>query len=549
MATEETDKGDAWWTLVACMLLMLIAGTIYAFSEFSEVFKDQAGYNFDQTQVSLLALFASLGNYFVIDGGLLISKVGTVTALVCGASFAFMGYIALWVAVVYYPGQLHFGSLIFFCWLYGHGCGYIDSAVMTELLKDFPGYRGNIVGCVKAFYGLATAIFAVAYDAVFAPTQSAFLCFIGVYSLIMGVVFIPVVRIKRTIVKGSRPSILLKFRNLTTGLVVAACFVLTVSIASPKVEVMEHKGLIWGPVLLAMIAGLCSLFFLTRPCGHCSFIERQDGGIGAQTLGRGASDLRRNSDGSQQAEMAIGRIDATPLDMSGLQMLQKADFWLLLFVLIVSQGSGLVILHEAGQIMPAIVGHKDPNAVTGFVAMISCFNSLGRLTFGNGSELLLDRLPRTLFLVASSTLLALVHFVLAFLSSGWVLWVAGAVAGFAYGGLWGVQPVIVMELFGPTDYGFKYTCSAMAAGIGFLVFGTALAGRLYDAKAQELHSSPNCYSSECFSTSFAVIFAFGIPAVAAGLCLWKRTAPVYDEIKLVRVPQPQERMDLVPSRA
>mmetsp|Transcript_29006 Transcript_29006/g.66646 ORF Transcript_29006/g.66646 Transcript_29006/m.66646 type:complete len:539 (-) Transcript_29006:102-1718(-) len=524
MVADEQGKGDAWWTLVSCMLLMLIAGTIYAFSEFSAVFKDTQGYHLDQTQVSLLALFASLGNYFVLDGGLVISRLGPVTALVCGVAFASSGYLALWISVVQFSGELHFGLLVFFCWVYGHGCGYIDSAVMTQLLQDFPGYRGNIVGCVKAFYGLATAIFAVAYEAVFAPTRSAFLCFIGLYSLIMGIIFIPVVKKSKAHVHGPRSRILRKFDMLTIGLVVAAIFVLAVSIAGPSIEKMEHKAIIWVPVLVTMFAGVCSLFLLTRPSNF-----PPDGSVTAQTVGNRDSDFEP-SEGSDRATEA-----PPPVDMTGWSTLLKADFWLLLFVLIVSQGSGLLILHEAAQIMPAVLG-KDTESVTGFVAMISCFNSLGRLSFGNGSELLLAQgVPRTVFLIASTVLLALVHLILAVSSSGLVLWVGGAVAGFAYGGLWGVQPVIVMELFGPTDYGFKYTCSAMAAGIGFLIFGTALAGTLYDAKAVARGESPNCYSSECFSTAFVVTFLSALPAVFAGIVLWRRTASVYDEIRCARL--------------
>merc|ERR1712166_1575016 len=50
-----------------------------------------------------------------------------------------------------------------------------------------------------------------------------------------------------------------------------------------------------------------------------------------------------------------------PVDVSAVEMLSRADFWILMPILVIGQGSGLLWLNNSGQILDAFMGrHMDP---------------------------------------------------------------------------------------------------------------------------------------------------------------------------------------------
>merc|ERR1719223_1660076 len=93
-----------------------------------------------------------------------------------------------------------------------------------------------------------------------------------------------------------------------------------------------------------------------------------------------------------------------------------------------------------------------------------------------------------------------------------LLWVAAACIGFGYGGLWGVQPTIIGELFGMNDFSFKYSCSMASAAIGTVLFNEGIAGPIFDKNSEGRPEFPKCFSSVCFNTTFLVAIAACIPA-------------------------------------
>ena len=50
-------------------------------------------------------------------------------------------------------------------------------------------------------------------------------------------------------------------------------------------------------------------------------------------------------------------------------------------------------------------------------------------------------------------------------------------------GLWGVAPVLILELFGATSFGACYTTFAVAPAFSSFVLATWLAGGVYDHQA------------------------------------------------------------------
>ncbi|CAE8611082.1 unnamed protein product [Polarella glacialis] len=484
--------------------MLLISGTIYGFGAWSSILKEHDGYALDQVHVEALALAAHLGNYMVLDTGLIVSHFGTSLAFALGCLYACFGYLGVWLATAMFPGQLPLELLAFSCFLFGHGCGSIDNAAMTEIISDFPDHKGYVVGCAKAYYGLATATVATIYKAAFAPRKTDFLLFLSVYSLVVGLVLTPMIWKTRGRVNEPRAAISFKLGLLMLGILAFSLFLFVVQLND--LSAGQSKA-----VLAIVVGGALSPFLLARG--------------GPSKLQHGTS----SPDAQDEIEPDSQLLRVPPVDITGWAMMRTLNFYLLMLVLIVGQGAGLLFLANSAQILPAYRGEGAHADTTAFVSVISIFNAFGRLLFGAGSERLVGWVHRPLFLLLSVVILGLSYLSLVAVGQT-AVWPCAAAVGLGYGGLWGVQPSIVMELFGPSQYGFKYSLSVFSALIGSSLFSTLLAGRLFDAEAERLGSAPDCFAESCFRLAFTVTAACTVPAGILACWLASRTACLYGKL-------------------
>jgi len=119
---------------------------------------------------------------------------------------------------------------------YGHGCGTIDNAAITELVADFPNHKGNVVGCMKCFYGMAAAVITVVYNAVFAPNQKGFLIFIGIYAAISGLALVPVIRHCKGRIQESNEWVSKKFKILAFSIIAVSFYILAVNCLKHQID-------------------------------------------------------------------------------------------------------------------------------------------------------------------------------------------------------------------------------------------------------------------------------------------------------------------------
>jgi len=501
-------QNGAWWTLASSMSLMLIAGTIYGFGAWSPALAE--AYSLGQGSIDMLAVASHLGNYLVLDSGFLTAKFGTVFGMFSGCLYACAGYTFLYFSVEVFPGQVPFWCLVAACFVFGHGCGTIDNAVMTQALADFKEYKGYANGCIKAYFGLATATVATIYTAVFKPNQSDFLLFLGVYSGICALTLVPVVAFTKGMVAEPVQRVKSKFTLLTVGIVAFAFYFFVVQLEQ------EHISTTWWRCILVSVGlGMASLFLL--PLRSPSCFQRQP-----------ATEQDPADAGASESTGSEAVVQSAPArEVSGMQMLGHMDFWLFVFVCIVGQGVGLMFLSNAAQILPALVGHES-NLQTALVATISVFNSLARLIFGSLSEMLRGKIARSWFLVAA-ILLLMIGYMILWVAGQQFLWIGAIFVGFGYGGLSGVQPTMIGELFGMSDYSFKYACSAAAAAIGSLVFNEGVAVPIFEMNAAGQPEFPKCFSSVCFDTSFLVAICACLPAIFVAVFLARRSRWIYAE--------------------
>mmetsp|Transcript_58327 Transcript_58327/g.103645 ORF Transcript_58327/g.103645 Transcript_58327/m.103645 type:complete len:518 (-) Transcript_58327:96-1649(-) len=495
-SSKSPQLNGAWMTFVSIMFLMLAAGTIYGFGLWSTLLKMPHGYGMDQVHVSSLSLAASLGEYFAIDIGVFVTTFGTIAGFSLGCFLCSLGYFCLWLSTGHYNGLVPFPLLVVFCFLYGHGCGFIVNSSMTEVLRNFDNLAGYATGSMKAHFGLATATMTVIYYAAFEGMPSNYLLFLSMYTMVVGAIFIPVIYATRGRCEEKRSTGTLKFQILCAGIAFFALACFALQLLSDSLS-----STAWKLVLLALFC-LSSLPFLLARAG---WETPEDSRI-----------LRATSEDEAGT--------AHPDDVSGFGILCRMDFYLLFAALTISQGASLLVISNSAQILPAFAG--GPIDTTGFVGMLSVSGCYGRLFFGGVSDALAATVNRPWWVVVACVIIGISHLVLC-TGDLRLVYVGAAAVSFGYGGIFGVLAAFVKELFGMKDIAVKLGIVACAAGAGSLLFSTLLAGKLYDREATRLGTSPNCYQPSCFQPAFLTCAICSLVAVFFAATVAYRTKWIY----------------------
>jgi len=218
------------------------------------------------------------------------------------------------------------------------------------------------------------------------------------------------------------------------------------------------------------------------------------------------------------------RPDSERPDFTVPQMLAKVDFYIVFFILLVTQGIGIMFANNYAQINQAVTG--DSHASAGVIAAVfSVFNCSGRIFYGFGSEALRSRIQRPWFLCLTCAIMT-VCMLLLVLGQQWLLLPVTAFMGLSLGGTFAVQAVIMEELFGPTDLPLKYSCCYACASLGSLLFSDLLAGQVYDAAAKH-QGQETCLGNACFSTTFLISAACSALAVLCSIALTLKSRATY----------------------
>ena len=144
-----------WTNLAASLLIILAGGTVYAFGAYSEALKKKL--HLTQAQLELAALCGNLGNYLG-TAGFFYDRYGAVASAKFGATLIGLGYGLQWLLCVYFESEHSIEYLCVFCFVWGHGSGYLDCAAIGSGVRAFPRRRGAVVGLLKSFYGLASSL-------------------------------------------------------------------------------------------------------------------------------------------------------------------------------------------------------------------------------------------------------------------------------------------------------------------------------------------------------------------------------------------------------
>lgn len=184
-----------WAVIAASLCLQICGGAMYAFPVYSEQLRITL--NYAQWQVSSLALASNIGNFCNIPSGIVLDRFGVRVTVLCGIVVNFLGYFLLYLVAtetIAAPYTVVFGISV----LWGNGSGWFDTAVMGVNMSNFPEQRGIVVGLLKSFFGLSSAMLSLLYFAFFnalgAPQNADnFILFLAVGLSSIGLCAVPIV--------------------------------------------------------------------------------------------------------------------------------------------------------------------------------------------------------------------------------------------------------------------------------------------------------------------------------------------------------------------
>ena len=423
MSTSAAAPANRWAVAWAGVIVMMVLGTAYAWSNFTTPLR--AAFGWDATSVSLIfgiAIF-SLGIGAVV-GGRWQDHVGprnvTIVGVVLwgvGNLLAALGPHDLWWWDVTYGVIGGFGN----------GMAYITPLAMVT--KWFPDKRGLASGMVVMGFGLGAFVYGFILKAIagFSATSAHASQF------------------------------------LTAKAAAAAAAAAAVAPAVPVAVVppltADEIGSItsvflWSGIAFVIIGGACAALLRNPPDGYAV---------------AGATAKRVSSEGS----FTPGEAARTP------------QMWLLWLMLFLNVTAGILIVSNAVPIIRELIsfGVTDPaqvkalsGAAISAYAFVAVFNALGRFFWGSVS----DRLGRNNAYALIYGVQVVVFFLLPGLHTIPFVLIAFAIILACYGGGFAVMPSFNADFFGTKYLGQNYGTILTAWGLAGLV-GPYIAGRVKDA--------------------------------------------------------------------
>eukprot|EP01113_Clastostelium_recurvatum_P046386 TRINITY_DN8122_c0_g1_i3.p1 TRINITY_DN8122_c0_g1~~TRINITY_DN8122_c0_g1_i3.p1 ORF type:complete len:720 (+),score=126.44 TRINITY_DN8122_c0_g1_i3:240-2162(+) len=199
-------------------------------------------------------------------------------------------------------------------------------------------------------------------------------------------------------------------------------------------------------------------------------------------------------------------------EISGKALLRHPRFWMTFFAFFVGTGAGLTMINNIGSLVLSLGG--DHNTTNRLILVFALSNLVGRIGVGFLSDHFAHRFPRSLFLVLSTIVTSLAHYLLAAFPTV-LLIPCVVVSGVAYGGVLSMVATLVSLLFGHKNFGTNFGFCSFAPALSGYIYGV-VSGRLYDARADALHL---CYGPDCFRYSFIITASMCVLGSISGLAL------------------------------
>ncbi|KAM5570631.1 protein NUCLEAR FUSION DEFECTIVE 4 [Rosa sericea] len=495
-----------WVSTVASIWIQCTSGTLYTFSVYSQTLKTTQGY--DQSTLDTVSVFKDFGANCGILSGVLysygVSWAGPWVVLLAGAVQCFLGYFLMWAAVVGLIPRPPVVVMCLFMLLAAHAQSFFNTSNAVTGVRNFPYYKGTIVGIMKGFLGLSAAIIVQIYQMFMYKKTTSFLLMLALLPPINTLLLMWFVRI-RDKKEGNEKQHLDSLSMI--ALVVAAYLMVIILL----------ENFISLPLAIRVVGFVVLVLLLASPL--CVVIRAHQGesdSVSEPFLTEGD----RLEDGNDKRSLR------SDVHLNLLQAMCTIDFWILFIAMVCGMGSGLAVVNNLNQIGQSL-GYRNSEIST-LVALLSIWNFLGRLGAGYISDYFLHRKgwARPLFMVITLASMSIGHLVIASGMPG-ALYAGSVLVGVCYGSQWSLMPTITSEIFGVLHMGTIFNAITIAGPVGSYIFSVRVIGYIYDKEASEPENT--CFGTQCFMLSFLIMAAATLFGALAALALFFRTRSFYSQ--------------------
>ncbi|KAL6133455.1 hypothetical protein ACLB2K_065690 [Fragaria x ananassa] len=527
-----------WFMLFASMLILSVAGATYMFGLYSNVIKTSLGY--DQTTLNLLSFFKDLGGNVGIIAGLVNEVTGPWVVLLIGSGMNFFGYFMIWLAVTGRTSKPRLWQMCLYICVGANSQTFSNTGAVVSCVKNFPSSRGSVLGLLKGLVGLSGAIITQLYHAFYGKDSKALILLIAWLPAAVSIVFLPIVRLIKTVRQPNELRIFYHLLYVTLGL---AGFLMALIIMQHKLKFsrMCYIGsasvvlmLLFLPILVVIIEEF--KLWKTKIKAVNEPIQLK---VVAENPAPAELVPATTPQTQQKHNSCFQTVFKPPVrgeDYTILQALFSIDMLILFIATICGVGGTLTAIDNLGQIGNSLGYPTD--SISTFISLVSIWNYLGRVTSGFSSEVLLKKykFPRPLMLTLVLLLACVGHLLIAFGVPN-SLYFSSVIIGFCFGAQWPLIFAIISELFGLKYYATLINFGGAASPLGAYILNVKVAGNLYDAaalkqlkalgKTREAGMDLTCQGVACYKLAFIIIAAVALFGSLVSFILVIRTRKFY----------------------
>ncbi|XP_052185356.1 uncharacterized protein LOC127797004 [Diospyros lotus] len=523
-----------WFMMFASALIMSVAGATYIFGLYSNNLKSSLGY--DQTTLLLLSFFKDLGANVGILPGLINEVTPPWVVLSMGVVLNFFGFFMVWLAVTSRIARPQIWHMCLYIFVGSNSQAFANTGSLVTCVKNFPESRSVVLGLLKGFLGLSSAIITQLYHGIYgAENASALILLIAWLPPTISIVFLRTIRIIR--VAPQPPNELQVFHKFLYLSLALAGFLLIVIVVQKMVHFTRLEYVSSAVIVLILL--LLPITPVIKEEYSIWKSKKQAATVPAQL--KISTETPTAPPTEQEVPVScfkdVFRPPERGEDYTIFQALFSIDMLIIIFASICGIGGTLTAVDNLGQI-GASLGYPS-RSISTFVSLISIWNFLGRVVAGFASEILQTKykFPRPLLLTVVLFFSCIGYILIAF--NVWNgLYVATIIIGFCLGAQYPLLLTIISEIFGLKYYSSLSNFGVAACPVGSYVLNVIVTGGLYDEQAEKQmkalglaakgnNNNMDCKGEECFKLAFIIITAVTVAGALGSAILVLRTWKFY----------------------